>query len=705
MGKKIIISIIFIATYFSVHSQIDTTVRIDFDTISYSQLKRIIIVTASLEKELPNEAPVPITIISAKMIRESSCNSFKEVLLTFVPGISSVQDHNEINIAMRGVYASSQQKILIMQDGHRLNSGIYSSQNPDYSISLDKIKQIEVLRGPASSLYGNIALTAVINIITKKGSQVVGTNSKIGMGNFGQLSISLVHGNSVGKNKSFLFWANLYSVDGEQIHIPQEQDYSEFPQSGEAYIGSINIPYSSDIGFKYCTEKIKIFANSGRGGYTEPFSAGGQTGEVYHRDLYKSFMGVSPGLSTESQHIGLTYTDDFRGINIKSNLYFDHYNSESLLIVSPVDTMSAALGWEEYNAGLLLSAKKKYASKLGTGVLITGIQAEGNKLNDSYFLSKEGMQGITIPSFAINGIMTPGREQNYSVFTQMKHNISKSIIFNSGLRYNFKSRFKSSNVSDWSPRLAMIYIPNKRINFKISYAESFVDAPYWYRHNRLNSYKGSIDLLPENLNSFQIGSAFNFLNNKLTFHLNGFYNKLTDVIYRVPGATGDAPRYKNAGMLNSHGIENELKFISPSVKIYANLTCLYVSSYQDYGVTNNTVNNVPAIFGNISANFYPIRAIKNRFTINFTAQYTGEQYSPITTKFLGGVIYENLNFKIPPKVLYNSAVRYQTKSGILLKASISNILNTKYTQGGSVEFPYPQKGRWYLFTLGRFLKN
>ena len=66
--------------------------------------------------------------------------------------MTHVEDQNEQNIAVRGVFTSSQQKILFLIDGHRLNSRSYSMTFPDYAISLDKIKQIEVLRGPSSSI-------------------------------------------------------------------------------------------------------------------------------------------------------------------------------------------------------------------------------------------------------------------------------------------------------------------------------------------------------------------------------------------------------------------------------------------------------------------------------------------------------------------------------------------------------------------------
>ena len=125
------------------------------------------VITASSQAESLDEVPVPTTLITAEMIQNSGARNLQEVLATYVPGMNIIDCNDDINIAMRGIYSSTQEKILIMLNGHRLNSYATNTAAPDFSISLEKVKQIEVLRGPASSLYGDVALTGVVNIITK----------------------------------------------------------------------------------------------------------------------------------------------------------------------------------------------------------------------------------------------------------------------------------------------------------------------------------------------------------------------------------------------------------------------------------------------------------------------------------------------------------------------------------------------------------
>ena len=144
------------------------------------------ITTASSIKESVEEAPAPVTIITAEMIENLGYNKrLGQILATYVPGMSEVYENETDNMSMHGAYSSTQELILVMENGHRLNNRLNNGYAMDYSISTDKIDRIEVLRGPASSLYGNVALSAVVNIITKSGRELNGVKMKYGHGAFG----------------------------------------------------------------------------------------------------------------------------------------------------------------------------------------------------------------------------------------------------------------------------------------------------------------------------------------------------------------------------------------------------------------------------------------------------------------------------------------------------------------------------------------
>ena len=80
------------------------------------------ITTASNQAESLSEVPVPTTLITAEMIQTSGARNLQEVLAAYVPGMNLIDCNDDINIAMRGIYSNTQEKILIMLNGHRLNS-------------------------------------------------------------------------------------------------------------------------------------------------------------------------------------------------------------------------------------------------------------------------------------------------------------------------------------------------------------------------------------------------------------------------------------------------------------------------------------------------------------------------------------------------------------------------------------------------------
>ena len=592
----------------------------DMDLEALMNLK---IVSASQIEEPIKEAPVPVTIISDEMIVKSGAKNLRDLLILYVPGITLVQDHNEMNFAMRGVYASSQQKILILLDGHRLNSRSYSEANPDYSISLEKIKQIEVLRGSASSLYGNVALTAVVNIITKTGKDIAGGSVQVSAGNYGQQKIAVLVGQQFNQNNDFLFWANYYRADGQKIAINAANDYSAHPKDGFAIIDGVKDLPSYDIGFNYNAKKFYLLGFTSYCKYIEPYTAGGATGEVYNYDDYRTLLGIGPGLGSKKGGLDAKYNLDFgNGFNLSINGYGDYNGVEVLLVANPFTKSFGAPSWKEISLGEIVQLNKNYdLGNIGKGNILIGNNIDYMNVFDSYYPSGTNGELNGFGDSTKVKLLETGAEIIYSGFIQVKHNLTDKWILNAGGRFDEKDRHKGDNINNFSPRVAVIFLPTSTFNIKLSYANSFVDAPYWYRYNSLASYKGSSNLFPEELSSIQLTPNVFLFNKKLSYSLNCFYNNLTNFIYRDLTAVGDAPRYKNAGMLKSYGIENEILYVNKFLKATGVITYQSVMEAKDYGVKNEQINNIPNFTGNLILDVNPLYNIYKDFWFNISYRY------------------------------------------------------------------------------------
>jgi len=675
----------------------------DYANLSLEELLDVTIYSASKQEESVNEAPVPVTVITSKMIENIGARTLKDVLITYVPGITFSQDQNDVNVSMRGVYASSQQKILIMINGHRLNSRAFSSSDPDYGISLDNIKQIEVLRGPGSSLYGNIALTGIVNIITKKGEDVNGSYVKGSIGNNGQKRVSYLHGNKFSEKDDILLWGNYYEADGEKVLIPKEKDYSDKPQEGFAIIDGFKNKPSYDVGLVYNFGDFSIFAKQGYSNYIEPFSAGGKNGKVYDYDKYRTIFGIGSGQSNKNSHFDFSYKKSFENdIEFSFNGYNDYNDTQIAYILDPSIQEHGLISFHDTALGFTSQVMKGYDfENFGKGNILFGAQIERMSVYDSsYFTGINGEFDKFVDTNA-KKILEPGSETVYSLFTQAKHRMSDNLIFNFGLRYDEKQRFKANNLRDFSPRLAIIYLPSELFQMKLSYAQSFVDSPYWYRYNSNPTFLGSPDLKPEHLRSLQFSLTSDLLEKRLNNNINVFYNDLYDFLYRDPQAGVNDIKYKNAGSLKSIGIEEDISFIQDFYTIRGNLTYQKAISAQGYPITGSEINNIPSLFGNLIFDVRPLYWLYNKFSVNLTGRYIGSQVSPILNNYLDGKAINLPENRVNQAFIVNTGFRVTEPwlEKITLDGRIYNLLDTKYEQGGTVVHPYPQAGRWFLLSL------
>jgi iron complex outermembrane receptor protein len=680
-------------------------------------LINLFVTSASLQEEPIYETPGPVTVITEDMIRAIGARDLKAILTTYVPGFASVEDHNEIIFAARGIYASSQQKALIMIDGHRLNSRAYSMANPDFSIdiSADKVKQIEVLRGPGSAVYGNVALVGVINIITKDGADIDGAKLRLGLGTFGQRSAHLTYGRQFGPGHSLVVWGSYYEAAGETYDIPLAEDFSTPPRGGSALVGAVRDPGSHDLGLRYEVGDFHLFAANRYGKHTEPFGAVGDTGDVYDYNQIRTFLGMGPGLGHLSNHLEIGFDRQLTPkLELEINTYYDtadiFLHGVSGIMGDPPTRNNHSLTtfWERV-WGAIAQVKSSYeAGRLGSGSVVLGGQGENMQVYDSLWLSGSEGEFTTVLDKRGALVVPDGAEPVYSAFGQVKHRLRANLILNLGGRYDYKIRAggELKSIARFSPRAAAIYAPSAKLSLKLSYSESFVDAPYWYRFTALQAYIGSINLRPELLRSLQLTPFLSFFDGRLTNTLNLAWDQLSDGIYRVPAAelamTGMA--YTNVGRLHSLAFEDELVARGRSYRIYANATYLRVLDVVGYtaDAASHRIWNQPNLFGNLVLDARPLPHFLEGLWLSANLHYHGPQLSPIQGVSMARPdAADNLKHETEGYVLLNVGLRAMDlwKTGLELSFHAYNVLGLRYSQGGSPRYPYPQEGRWLLATL------
>ena len=127
-----------------------------------------VVVTASRTDQQLVNAPAAVSIVTSETIQNSPAASIGELLRT-LPGVNVAQvSARDINITTRGATSTLTTSQLALVDGRSIYLDFFGMVMWDLvPTSATEIKQIEVIRGPASAVWGANAMTGVVNVITK----------------------------------------------------------------------------------------------------------------------------------------------------------------------------------------------------------------------------------------------------------------------------------------------------------------------------------------------------------------------------------------------------------------------------------------------------------------------------------------------------------------------------------------------------------
>ncbi|MGQ0735768.1 MAG: TonB-dependent receptor plug domain-containing protein, partial [Acidobacteriota bacterium] len=145
----------------------------------------VVVVTASRHEEQLINAPVTMTVIPESVINGAPSQSLTD-LLRAVPGLNTVQTSaRDINVTSRGATGSLSNTLLVLLDGRSIYQDSFGIVMWDLlPVDTAEIKQVEVIRGPASAVWGANAMTGVVNVISKTPREMQGTSVSV---RFGQL--------------------------------------------------------------------------------------------------------------------------------------------------------------------------------------------------------------------------------------------------------------------------------------------------------------------------------------------------------------------------------------------------------------------------------------------------------------------------------------------------------------------------------------
>src|SRR5262249_27237518 len=153
---------------------------------------------ASKYEQKVTEAPASVTIVTADEIKKYGYRTLADILQS-VNGFYVTSDRNYSYLGIRGFSrpADYNTRVLVLQDGHRLNDNVYDEAyiGTESPLDVDLIDRVEIIRGPSSSLYGTNAFLGVINVITKRGRDIKGAEVSTEIGSYNSYKGRFTYGN------------------------------------------------------------------------------------------------------------------------------------------------------------------------------------------------------------------------------------------------------------------------------------------------------------------------------------------------------------------------------------------------------------------------------------------------------------------------------------------------------------------------------
>lgn len=239
-----------------------------FPCLAESAIDDAIVVTASRQPQRVNELLSDVSVIDREEIEAAGQSSLAE-LLARQPGIEFTQSGGAGSTQSLFIRGANGEHTLVLIDGMRVNSATLGSTALS-RIPLAQIERIEILRGPASALYGSEAIGGVVQIFTRQGSGPAEVNLTAA---YGSRNTSQVAAGVSGKNAGWRYsvQASYDDTDGfSNIRNKQNHAYNGDKDGFRDSALNTNVSYSFDQDNEL---GLNTFFSDGRDHYDSGYDA------------------------------------------------------------------------------------------------------------------------------------------------------------------------------------------------------------------------------------------------------------------------------------------------------------------------------------------------------------------------------------------------------------------------------------------------
>ncbi len=527
---------------------------INAEEVTDSMNLQDVVVTGTRNATDVRYLPMTVSVIGRQTLTEQYQTSVLPTVMQQVPGLFvtsrsmlgyGVSGGAAGGINLRGIAGGSGQ-LMVLIDGHPQYNGIYGHPIADSYQTL-MTERVEVLRGPASMLYGSNAMGGVINIVTRgMHEDGVKTTVNLGAGSYGTIQAEASNQVRSGKFSSTVA-AQYGRTDNHRPRMGFEQ-----------YGGYLKLGYDFHAHWNaYVDANITHFNASQPGSTSSP--------------LYDADQWITRGMVSAAVE--------------------NHYNKTSGAV-----SLYTNFGRHKIDDGTADAAnptKRYFRSKdalLGVSLYQSAQLFEGNRVTvgidyqhiygHAYYTSKETGETLDTP----NKQSGKSYRNEIAGYVEFRQDLTSWLTVDAGIRIDHHS----VTGTEWIPQGGIVIRPMDNGELKAMVSKGFRNPTMreMYLYPPSNE-----DLKPERLMNYELSWKHRF--NTLTYGINFFYLKGDNMIQTMP--VDGKPRNVNTGKVENYGAELEAAYrISQHWNITTNHALLHMK---------NPVLAAPKYKGFLGANY------------------------------------------------------------------------------------------------------
>ena len=486
----------------------------------YEKLDEIreIVVTGTRNETDVRHLSQTVTVIDRSAIVEAMQPSLLPVLSEQVPWLfvssRGIMGYGVSNgaaggISLRGLSGSSA-RLMVMIDGHPQYAGIFGHPISDAYQSF-LADRIEILRGPASMLYGSNAMGGVVNIVTRKmRDDGVETHFHVGYGSYNTVETEMT--NRICKGRFSSVVSGSYNrTDGHRADMAFEQygGYAKlgyevtknWNMRGDVNLTHFNASYPGPVSAPLLDGDQRITRGMTSLAIENSYeNTSGAISFFYNWGNHWINDGYTPSKGEGPQDARFLSVDNMMGVSLYQSTQFFRGNR-----------ITVGLDWFRYGG----RAWNEYVSGENAG-------------STSDLVDKQ--------------------EDEFAGYIDLRQDVFSWLTFNAGIRGDHHSRVGM----EWVPQGGLAFHLPKSMELKASVSKGF---RYPILREMYMFPPQNPDLQPESMWNYELAFSQTLKDGRLVYGVNLFYINGKNLILTLPNPNGSGMLNQNSGKIKNAGVE------------------------------------------------------------------------------------------------------------------------------------------------------